>query len=235
MISSNIGEVISIFLSSMMGLPDGFNSIQLLWVNLVTDGLPAMALSFNPPDADIMVRPPRDQSDGIVDAWMIIRYFSTGIYIGVATVGIFLYYYLGYDWSKDGHQLVNYSQISNWAECPTWENFKVRDFDGLGLEKNPCHYFTSGKARASTLSLSVLVVIEMFNSFNALSENQSILSTGPFVNPYLALAVLGSILLHCLIVYIPYFNFLFSTAPLDLGVSFPNFRTGALLSSFLSP
>lgn len=231
MISSNIGEVVSIFMSSILGLPDGFNSIQLLWVNLVTDGLPAMALSFNPPDADIMIKPPREQDDGIVDWWLVVRYFSTGIYVGFGTVGIFLYWYLFYDWASDGHQLVEFSQLRNWAECPNWENFKVRDFDGLGLDKNPCNYFTVGKARASTLSLSVLVTIEMFNAFNALSENQSLFKTGPFVNPYLILAVCTSLLLHCVILYVPYLNFLFGTAPLSLGVALFYFRTGVLSSS----
>lgn len=215
MISSNIGEVVSIFLSSVLGLPDGFNSIQLLWVNLVTDGLPAMALSFNPPDADIMIRPPRDQNDGIVDAFLVIRYFATGIYVGLGTVGVFLYWYLYYEGASDGHQLVQFSQLSNWAECPNWEGFKVKDFGGLGLDKNPCNYFTAGKARASTMSLSVLVIIEMFNAFNALSENQSLLKTGLFVNKYLILAVFSSVFLHCVILYVPYLNFLFGTAPLS--------------------
>jgi Ca2+-transporting ATPase len=217
MISSNIGEVVSIFLSSVLGLPDGFNSIQLLWVNLVTDGLPAMALSFNPPDADIMVKPPREQDDGIVDWWLVVRYFSTGLYVGLGTVGVFLYWYLFYDWAADGHQLVEFYQLRNWAECPTWPDFKVKNFDGYRFDKNPCTYFTAGKARASTLSLSVLVIIEMFNAFNALSENQSLFKTGPFVNPYLILAVATSVFLHCLILYIPYCNFLFGTAPLSLG------------------
>jgi Ca2+ transporting ATPase len=48
--------------------------LQLLWVNLVTDGLPATAIGFNKPDRDVMRRPPRRPSEGIVDRWLFIRW-----------------------------------------------------------------------------------------------------------------------------------------------------------------
>jgi len=107
LISSNIGEVLSIFFTAMLGIPEGFSSVQLLWVNLVTDGPPATALGFNPPDFDIMMKPPRGQDDTLLSGWVLIRYTVIGVYVGMATVGIFIYWYLFAE-SGDGHTLISW-------------------------------------------------------------------------------------------------------------------------------
>ena len=74
-----------------------------------------------------------------------------------------------------------------------------------------------GKQKASTLSLSVLVVIEMLNALNALSEDSSLFVVGFWVNPWLLIAISGSILHHCMILYVPFFETIFNTVPLSLG------------------
>ncbi|CAH9135415.1 unnamed protein product [Cuscuta epithymum] len=226
MISSNIGEVASIFLTAALGIPEGLIPVQLLWVNLVTDGPPATALGFNPPDKDIMKKPPRRSDDSLINAWILFRYLVIGMYVGVATVGVFIVWYthnsfLGIDLSGDGHSLVTYSQLSNWGRCSSWKNFTASPFTAgpqvFRFDDNPCDYFQGGKIKATTLSLSVLVFIEMFNSLNALSEDGSLLTMPPWVNPWLLLAMSVSFGLHFLILYVPFLARVFGIVPLSLN------------------
>ena len=121
LISSNIGEVAAIFITALLGLPEGLIPLQLLWVNLVTDGPPATALGFNPPDADIMKKPPRSADDELISPWIFFRYMIVGLYVGFATVGIFAYWYIFYDWSEYGQPLVSFWQLANWGKCPSFE------------------------------------------------------------------------------------------------------------------
>jgi Ca2+-transporting ATPase len=241
MISSNIGEVVSIFLTAALGFPEGMISVQLLWVNLVTDGPPATALGFNRAEADVMKRPPRRADDALISGWAMVRFLTIGVYVGIATVGVFATWFtrtefMGIDLSADGHKPVTLEMLMNWGYCDLATNkfelpsgtisnytasaswkadglFSTHHYKGQG-----CDYFgREGKMKASTLSLSVLVIIEMMNACNALSEDASILSSRLFSNPYLLAAIAFSVSLHLMILYIPFLSIYFDVVPLSLN------------------
>ncbi|XP_053551002.1 sarcoplasmic/endoplasmic reticulum calcium ATPase 1 isoform X1 [Bombina bombina] len=213
LISSNVGEVVCIFLTAALGLPEALIPVQLLWVNLVTDGLPATALGFNPPDLDIMDRPPRSPKEPLISGWLFFRYMAIGGYVGAATVGAAAWWFM---YSDDGPE-VSFYQLSHFMQC-TEDN---PDFEGL-----ECHVFESPVPM--TMALSVLVTIEMCNALNSLSENQSLIRMPPWVNIWLLGSICLSMSLHFLILYVDPLPMIFKLTPLDvskwlvvLKISFP--------------
>ena len=235
LISSNIGEVLGIFITSGLGMPSMFSPVQLLWVNLVTDGPPATALSFNPAELGLMKLKPRRRSDPFVNKETLARYLAVGGYMGIACAFVFVGWYVWPDnplfvsgLQHDGHNTVTFYEITHWAKCSSslstdgrWADFaggqyvdatgKLYDFTG----PSACNYLEDGRAKASTLALSVLVCSELFNSFNALSERSSILSVKPWSNKWLLASVLGALGLHISILYVPPLTRVFGTVPLS--------------------
>lgn len=92
LLSSNLGEVFTIFTAIMLGLPLPLIALQILWINLMTDGLPALALGIDPAEPNIMGRQPRKSSDNIVNKHRAVTMFLIGIVMMVSTLGIFTYY-----------------------------------------------------------------------------------------------------------------------------------------------
>ncbi|KAK0731098.1 putative calcium P-type ATPase [Lasiosphaeris hirsuta] len=200
LISSNIGEVVSIFLTAALGMPEALIPVQLLWVNLVTDGLPATALSFNPPDHDIMKRQPRKRDEALIGGWLFIRYLIIGTYVGLATVAGYAWWFMFY---AEGPQ-INFYQLSHFHRCSA-------EFPEIG-----CAMFSNDMAKAgSTISLSILVVIEMLNAMNALSSSESLLTLPVWKNMMLVYAIALSMALHFALLYTPILQTLFSILPLN--------------------
>jgi Ca2+ transporting ATPase len=195
LLTCNIGEVVSCFVSSIIGGPNLLRSTQLLFVNLVTDGLPATALGVNPAEPGVMELDPRPKDENIVNGFTLTRYIVGGIYLGFATIAAAYWWYL-YD--PEGPH-ISLHEVTHWIELmtdPKYEEIFENDYP-------------------STMAMSVLVVVEMFSAMTAISERQSVFVMPPWKNPYLILAVFGSFLVHVACLEIPFMRRIFSVVSLD--------------------
>jgi Ca2+-transporting ATPase len=172
LLSCNAGEILLLLIASLMGLPLPLIAIQLLWINLTTDGLPALALSIDPRDPDVLQRPPRDPLESVFTRRVLWLIASVAILITIGIIPV-------YAWS------VNVRKVS--------------------IQK------------AQTIAFTMLVMFEMFNAFNCRSEKHSITKIGLLSNSWLLLAVASSIILQLAVIYVPFLQPFFNTAPLTLA------------------
>jgi P-type Ca2+ transporter type 2C len=172
LLSCNAAEIMVIFLATLFGWPIPLTAIQLLWLNLVTDGAPALALGTEPGDPDIMERPPRPTNEPIINKHMQIGILVQTIAITAVTLGA---YAIGY-------------------------------------------YFEPEHAEfAQTMAFVTLSISELFRAYTARSEFYPLLKIGVFKNRIMNWAVLGSLVMIFVVVYVPFLQPIFNTAPLGVA------------------
>ena len=104
LLASNVGEILVMLFAMLLGLPLPLVPIQILWVNLVTDGLPAMALGLDQPEGDVMKRKPRNPKEGVFARGLGWKVVSRGFLIGIVTLIAFILAY------KDNPDQLEYAQ-----------------------------------------------------------------------------------------------------------------------------
>ncbi len=133
LLASNVGEIVTMFAAMLAGLPLPLAPIQILWVNLVTDGLPAIALGVDPAESDIMKRRPRDVREGIFAKGMGTKILSRGILIGIVTLAVFL-------WSLRTQNGLEHAQTMAYATLTMAQLilvFDCRSLEGGIMKRNP--------------------------------------------------------------------------------------------------
>jgi Ca2+-transporting ATPase len=89
LLSSNVGEILLMAAAMVAGMPLPLSAVQILYVNLATDGLPALALSVDPPEPDLMRRPPRHPRRGIFTRPVVTLMSVGGVWSGIVNLGVF--------------------------------------------------------------------------------------------------------------------------------------------------
>lgn len=112
LIATNIGEIVTIFAGLLLGMNSPLLAIQLLWINLVTDSIPAIALGLEPEDRDIMNRKPKEKGKGIFSDGLWGKIIVEGTMIGVITLLIFSF----------GNKFYGLEVRKNYGICYTWTN-----------------------------------------------------------------------------------------------------------------
>ena len=199
LLSSNVGEIIILFVAILMTplLSKWFNidvnlitpllPIHILWINLVTDSLPALALAVDPAEKDIMNRKPLKPKQGVFTKGMTFRVIYQGIMIGVLTLVAFI---IGLATPENELPVVQVTEANGIVRTLSAEEVKVE----------------IGQAMAFT----VLALSELVHVFNIRNNKKSIFKTGIFNNSKLILATAVSAGLMLIVLFVPALRNIFS-------------------------
>ena len=213
LLSSNVGEIVVLFVAILITplLSQIFNidinliqvlmPVQILWINLVTDSLPALALAFDPAEKDIMERKPIDSKKGIFTKGMTWRVVYQGIMIGLITLAAFVIGLATPD-----------SEIPNMIKYEG-KIIAVEDIENIDdVLSNGGAYISKEEMKVDigqAMAFTVLSFAELVHVFNIRNNKKSIFKTGIFQNPKLLLAILVAIGLMLVVLLIPVLRQLF--------------------------
>jgi Ca2+-transporting ATPase len=189
LLSSNVAEIMIIFLATLAGVPSPLTVIQLLWLNLLTDGAPALALAMEKGDPEIMKRKPRPPQEPIINRTMQLGILIQTITQTFAVLGAFT---IGLLWHLEAG-----------AAVPPGMNpiayLLQHDWRGVDVQT------------AETMAFVTLSLCELFRAYTVRSERASIFKIGVFSNKYMQYAVGVSVTLLLLVVSVPFLQPIFNT------------------------
>ncbi|MHA1930498.1 MAG: HAD-IC family P-type ATPase, partial [Candidatus Thorarchaeota archaeon] len=197
LLAANFDELFLVFTIIMIGLPLPLTAIQILWLNLATDGFPALALGVDPPEKGVMDRPPRKPGDKMMDKGMVSFILVAGFVAFLASTTVFL------------EALYAYGGVIPIG--PDWVN--IDWVNGIAPNGEPWAYALK---HARTTAFASVVCFELLFVWNCRDEYNPIWKTSIRESKYLIGAVLLSIVLTLATIYAPFMQPLFQTVPLDL-------------------
>lgn len=185
-LASNAGELLVMLAAPLLGMPLPLLPVQILWMNLVTDGLPALALGVEKPERDVMSRPPRDPDAPLIDRSMILGVLSFGAIIA----GLSLW--IGY---------------TAWSAAP--------GAAPLPAASGPHGHADAAATQWQTMLFCTMVFAQLFFAIGVRSARDSIARIGLFSNPSLLLAIIVTIALQVAVVYLPWLQGFFKTTAIS--------------------
>jgi Ca2+-transporting ATPase len=188
LLSCNIGEIITIFAAILIGLPSPLLAVQLLWVNLVTDSLPAISLGVEPAAGDIMKKKPIPPTKGMFADGLMVKILIEGILIGFLSLLAFIIGIRFYDSEAIPKALMHHSTTVEMAAS-------ITPYIGR------------------TMAFAVLSLSQLFHSFNMRSEH-SLRKVGLFSNPKLVLSFIICGFLQVAVISIKPLAAIFKVVPL---------------------